>query len=389
MFGSHLSIAGSMVNALNEAKGLGLDCVQVFTKNQQQWKAKPLDAGMVTEWHATVKAMGFDQGGPADAKGQQRGGITSHASYLINLAAPAEELWQKSIDLMVDEVERCETLGIPFLIHHPGAYTTSTLDDGLVRIAAAYKRIFARTKGFATVTCLEDTVGAGSQIGGPFEELAKLRKLIIEATGEPTRVGFCLDTCHMHAAGYDMSTKASGTKSLAEFDRVCGLTNLKAFHINDSKGSCASHLDRHMHIGEGTIGGNPVAPDGQPASLARLLDSGFAVVVNHPALAGVPKILETPKEDEPVPAGVLALDTINLRRLKSLVPGNEGLWPEVAEPVGNVKVDPKPKLKQTKARPAPAKVQESKQRPVKSRKTDTAPRVVTPRGAKAGRTGRP
>lgn len=378
-----------MVNALNEAKGLGLDCVQVFTKNQQQWKAKPLDTGMVGEWHATVKGMGFDKGGPSDAKGQHRGGITSHASYLINLAAPAEELWQKSIDLMVDEVERCETLGIPFLIHHPGAYTTSTLDDGLVRIAAAYKRIFARTKGFAAVTCLEGTVGAGSQIGGAFEELAKLRKLIIEATGEPTRIGFCLDTCHMHAAGYDMSTRAAGQSSIAEFDRVCGLAHLKAFHVNDSKGACASHLDRHMHIGEGTIGGNSVKPDDTPASHIRLLDSGFAVVVNHPALAGVPKILETPKEDEPVPAGVLALDTINLLRLKSLMPGNASLWPGVSKPTTTPKEGSKPKLKQTKPRQVASRVQESKQRPVKSRKTTTAARVVTPRSAKAGRTGRP
>lgn len=326
MFGSHLSIAGSMVNALTEARTLGLDTVQVFTKNQQQWKAKPLDPGMVGEWHAALRANGFDQGGPGDAKGARRGGVTSHASYLINLAAPADALWRQSIDLMTDEIERCEALAIPFLVHHPGAYTTSSLEDGLKRIAAAYKEVFGRTKGFATVSCLEGTVGAGSQIGGPFEELARLRELIVEATGEAARVGFCLDTCHMHAAGYDMATRGAGEAALAEFDRVCGLANLKAFHINDSKGACGSHLDRHTHIGHGTIGGPP-GPAG--VTRERLMDSGFAAVVNHPRLAGVPKHLETPKEET---EDGRAWDLVNVGRLRGLMVGREGDWP--AAPAG-------------------------------------------------------
>lgn len=323
VFGSHLSIAGSMVNALTEAMGLGLDTVQVFTKNQQQWKAKPLDPGMVREWRAEVSRIGFDKGGPGDARGDRRGGITSHASYLINLAAPDDELWRKSIDLMTDEIERCETLGIPFLVHHPGAFTTSSLEAGLARIADAYKDLFARTKGTSVVSCLEGTVGAGSQIGGKFEELARLRELIIERTGEPGRIGYCLDTCHMHAAGYDMSTRAAGEASLAEFDRICGLAFLKAFHINDSKGGVGSHLDRHMHIGEGTIGGPAPA---SAATRERLLASGFAAVVNHPRLAAVPKHLETPKEDGP---GGQPWDKINLGRLRSLMPGGEGAWPAI------------------------------------------------------------
>lgn len=347
MFGSHLSIAGSMVNALTEAVTLGLDTVQVFTKNQQQWSAKPLDPGMVRDWHAKVKEIGFDQRGPADAKGKHRGGITSHASYLINLAAPDDTLWNKSIDLMVDEIERCETLGIPFLVHHPGAYTTSSLEAGLARIASAYKILFQRTKGFATVSCLEGTVGAGSQIGGPFEELASLRAQIIETTGEPARIGFCLDTCHIHAAGYDMATRTSGDKALAEFDRVCGLDHLKAFHINDSKGPVGSHLDRHMHIGEGTIGGGGIGHP--PGDLARVLDSGFASVVNHPKLAGVPKHLETPKDD---PVGGVAWDTLNVARLRALLPGQAALWPARAQaPVSKATTEPKP----AKTTAAPAK----------------------------------
>jgi deoxyribonuclease-4 len=347
MFGSHLSIAGSMVNALAEAITLGLDTVQVFTKNQQQWNAKPLDPGMVKDWNAKVKEIGFDQRGPADAKGKHRGGTTSHASYLINLAAPDDTLWKKSIDLMVDEVERCEALGIPFLVHHPGAYTTSSLDAGLARIAEAYREIFKRTKGFATVSCLEGTVGAGSQIGGRFEELADLRGRIIAATGEPTRIGFCLDTCHMHAAGHDMATRGAGERTLAEFDRVCGLGNLKVFHMNDSKGAVGSHLDRHMHIGEGTIGGP--AP-----SLDRALDSGFAAVVNHPALAGVPKHLETPKDD-PDP-GQPPWDAVNVARLRSLLPGRGGEWPGHAPASGMViATGKKPATRQqsTRSKPEP------------------------------------
>ena len=321
LFGSHLSIAGSMVNALTEATSLGLDTVQVFTKNQQQWKAKPLDAGLVGEWLAEVRRIGFDKGGPGDALGDRRGGITSHASYLINLAAPSDELWNKSIDLMTDELVRCEQLGIPFLVHHPGAYTTSSLDDGLGRIADAYREIFTRTKGSRVVSCLEGTVGAGSQIGGKFEELARLREMIIDRTGEPARVGYCLDTCHMHAAGYDMSTRAAGEASLHEFDRLCGLAFLKVFHINDSKGGVGSHLDRHTHIGEGTIGGPALRG---AVSREGLLRSGFAAVVNHPRLANVPKHLETPKDDG-LPGK--ASDTINLGRLRSLMQGGESHWP--------------------------------------------------------------
>jgi len=372
MFGSHLSIAGSMVNALTDAVALGLDTVQVFTKNQQQWAAKPLDPAMVKDWHAKVKEIGFDRGGPTDAKGKRRGGITSHASYLINLAAPDNTLWNKSIDLMVDEIERCETLGIPFLVHHPGAYTTSDLPTGLARIAAAYKIIFERTNGYATVSCLEGTVGAGSQIGGPFDELADLRSQIIAATAQPARIGFCLDTCHMHAAGYNMATRAAGDQALAEFDRLCGLTNLKAFHVNDSKGAVASHLDRHMHIGEGTIGGG--GPGHPPADLVRLLDSGFASVVNHPTLADVPKHLETPKDD---PVGDLAWDTLNVARLRALIPSQSALWP-ASPPAGlATNLQPKPAPKPD-ARKSASKGQQSTLKSVKPKaKTNSKRRPET------------
>lgn len=301
MFGSHLSIAGGMHNALHEAERLGLDTVQVFTKNQQQWKVKPLTDSAVRDWTSELDRLGW------------RGRAVSHASYLINLASPDDDLWKKSIDLMVVEIERCAQLAIPFLVHHPGAFTTSTHARGLARIAKAYVSLFKRTRGAPVVSCLENTVGSGSNLGGPFEDLATLRERIIEGTGEPDRVGFCFDTCHAHAAGYDMSTRQAGERVLDEFDRVCGLDALRVLHINDSVGACGSHKDRHAHIGEGTIGAKPnrkgeLKPD--------LPDSGFAAVVNRTALNAVPKILETPKGANK--AGT-AFDTLNLRRLRRLI----------------------------------------------------------------------
>jgi deoxyribonuclease-4 len=296
-----------MVNALHEGERLGLDTVQVFTKNQQQWKAKPLDPAMVKEWGSEVARLGW------------QGRIVSHASYLINLASVSDELFAKSLDLMTDELERCETLGIPFLVHHPGSHVNWTLEEGLSRIAAGYAELFRRTAGFKTISCLEGTVGSGSNIGGPFEHLAQLRERIAAATGHPERVGFCLDSCHMHAFGYDMSTRESAKAVLADFDRVCGLQNVRVWHLNDSKGKLASRLDRHQHIGEGWIGGGAKAHTGEGEFSEKALRScGFAEILANPAFASVPKIMETPKDDREDPQG-RALDTVNLERLRSLI----------------------------------------------------------------------
>ncbi len=286
MFGSHLSIAGALTNALDEAAGLGLDTVQIFTKNQQQWKARPLDEGMANQWRARVAELGWEMR------------TVSHASYLINLASPDDELWRKSIDLMTDEIERCERLGIPFLVHHPGAYTSSTRAEGLARIAAAYRDVFGRTKGYRTVSCLENTVGGGSVLGRDFVELGHLRGAIIEATGATERFGFCCDTCHAHAGGYDLSTPMTAAAAFAEWDDACGLEHIRVLHLNDSKTPLGSRRDRHEHIGVGSIG------------LA-----GFEALLAIPIFADRPKIMETPKEEhEP---GV-QWDVVNLGVLKSL-----------------------------------------------------------------------
>lgn len=297
-----------MTNAPREAQTLGLDTVQVFTKNQQQWKAKPLEQAAIEEWLTELKRLGW----------QDR--TASHASYLINLASCNDELWEKSVALMREEIERCEKLSIPILVHHPGSSVGSTPQHGMNRIADAYVRLFKETAGYRTVVCLEGTVGAGSTLGGKFEELAKLREMISDRTGQPARVGYCLDTCHMHAAGYDLSTRASAEAVLAEFDRLCGLKHLRAMHINDSKGKLASKLDRHEHIGEGWVGGGASPHTGQGKfSQARLKASGFSAIVNHPIIAKIPKILETPKGNDP---NGVPFDTINLKRLKSLIEGS-------------------------------------------------------------------
>lgn len=310
-----------MVNALREAESLGMDTVQVFTKNQQQWVAKPLDPGMVQEWHAEVKRLGWDKGCADDKGGRTRGRIVSHASYLINLASVQDELWQKSVDLMTDEIERCQSLGIPFLVHHPGSFVGGVLEDGLKNIARAYKELFKRTKGSGVVSCLEGTTGSGSQIGGPFEHLATLRERIIEATGESNKIGVCLDSCHVHSAGYDLSTREAAAKAIKEFDRVVGLAAVKCWHLNDSKGKVGSHLDRHMEVGEGEVGQASAAT----VSKGTLTKSGFAELMTHPAFRDVPKCMETPKGlrvggDWVVgkAPGKVPNDTVNLNRLRWL-----------------------------------------------------------------------
>lgn len=290
VIGSHLSIAGSLAGALLEAERLGLETVQIFTKNQQQWRVPPLADAARDKWGREQKRLGWD------------GRTVAHASYLINLASPDDELWRKSVDLMEEEIKRCETLGVAYLVHHPGAFTTSTLDAGLNRIAEAYKELLSRTAGYRVVSCLENTAGGGSTIGRGFEELARLRELIVERGGKKTadRIGYCFDTCHAHAAGYDMSSFSSAGHALDEFDRICGLENIRVLHLNDSKGAVGSRLDRHEHIGAGQIG-----------------LEGFRAVVNREAFRDtpVPMIMETPKGE--TEAGT-AWDTLNVRRLRKL-----------------------------------------------------------------------
>lgn len=272
LVGSHLSVAGGMHLAVEQARRLGLDCVQIFTKNQRQWKVKPLADDDVKDFLAAVKAAGW--------AGDEVHRLVSHNSYLVNLASPDAESRRKSLALQRDELERCEALGVPSCVMHPGAHLGqkgSEADEqaGIKRLASALDELHASLRGYRTVTCLENTVGSGTNLGGPFEHLARVRDLV----KAPERVAVCFDTCHATAFGHDMSTAAAARKVWQHFDATVGLKHLRVMHINDSKGALGSHLDRHEHLGNGTCG-----------------RACFEFIARGKAFAAVPLIMETPKE---------------------------------------------------------------------------------------------
>lgn len=303
MFGSHLSIAGGMVNALDEATTLGFDTVQVFTKNQRQWAAPALKDSDVRAWLDGLKSRGW----------QSR--TVSHATYLMNCASPDPDLFKKSTAMLGEELERCAALSIPYLVAHPGSHLGEGVQAGAERIAKACASIFTKGIGGKVMLCLENTAGGGATLGRSFEELALIKRLIDEASQGDSkgRVGFCFDTCHALAAGYDLAltsdgstkkrTSAEGEKAgnavLDEFDRVCALKHLKVVHLNDSKGKRASHLDRHQHIGHGEV--SPGA---------------FRAVLRRKGLEEVPMILETPKENDDKGC---PWDKVNLAKLRLLM----------------------------------------------------------------------
>lgn len=296
-----------MVNALDEATRLKMDCVQVFTKNQRQWRAKPLSDTERTAWLSRLDDLGWD----ATLNTDEPARIVSHNSYLINMASPDSEAWEKSVKLQRVELERCEELHIPFCVAHPGAHMgtapkTGTPHElhrepkrdernGLKRIVKALNRLHRELKGYRAITCIETTTGSGSNLGFDFQHLAWIR----DNVKAPERVGFCFDTCHVTAAGYDMHTDNNAREVIEEFDEVCGLQSLHVFHLNDSVGEVASRKDRHAHIGDGTCG-----------------KACFRTIVNDSRFDNVPKILETPKGDN---EKGIPWDTVNLRRLRRMI----------------------------------------------------------------------
>jgi len=281
MFGSHLSIAGGMHLALLEAERLEFDTVQVFTKNQQQWKCKPLLPETIAEWKAHVSRLDFGQ-------------TVSHDSYLINLASPDEKAWRASIALFVEELSRCVILGIPYLVTHPGAHLESGEDKGLARIAAALDEVHEEIPGGGVLTCLEITAGQGTSLGYKLEHLAT----IIEKVKHPERLAVCLDTAHLFAAGYDFRGRRYA-KFRRELENTVGIERIKVLHLNDSKKDLGSRVDRHEHIGLGTIG-----------------LEGFRPFVRDKAFKNIPKILETPKLKHPDGRD---WDTVNLEMLRGMM----------------------------------------------------------------------
>lgn len=281
IFGAHISAAGGLHQAFVRGETAGCETLQIFTKSERQWQAKPLTEDSIGQFKAEATRSGIAP-------------LMAHGSYLINLAAPGDELWERSIAACAEELERCRMLAIPYLVLHPGAHTGSGTPAGIQRVAEALNRLFAEGSGGDVTLLLETTAGQGTCLGGSFEELTSL----LEQVQYPERAAVCVDTCHVFAAGYDFTTPEGYATTFDRLLELLGRERIKAFHLNDSKGAAGSHLDRHEAIGDGQIG------------LA-----GFCHLVNDLRFAGLPMILETPKGDGKDDA---AEDIRNLTTLRGL-----------------------------------------------------------------------
>jgi deoxyribonuclease-4 len=258
--GAHTSAAGGAYNALLEGKSIGATTIQLFTANQKQWKGKPLSEEAIALFEKTQRETHIQK-------------IMSHAGYLINLGSPNEEMLQKSREGFREEIERCLALNLTYLNFHPGAATGGSPEECLDRIVKSllsYEDFFVDD---SLRLLLETTAGQGTAVGAKFEELA----YIIERVEKKIPIGVCIDTCHIFAAGYDIRTPLAWKETLEEFDKVVGLKNLHAFHVNDSKCPLGSRKDRHENLGEGEIG----------------IES-FRFLMTYTHTREIPKYLETP-----------------------------------------------------------------------------------------------
>ncbi|SIN72460.1 Endonuclease IV [Sulfurivirga caldicuralii] len=237
--GAHVSAAGGVAEAPARAHAIGATAFALFTKNQRQWRAKPLDPQQVELFKRRCAAYGY---GPRQ--------ILPHDSYLINLGHPDDEKWQKSLDAFIDELQRCEQLGIHMLNFHPGSHLREISESAcLARIAHAINRAHEATE--FVIAVLENTAGQGSNVGYRFEQLAE----IINQVDDKDRVCVCIDTCHAYAAGYDLKNDYDGV--MDALVNTIGTDKVLAFHVNDSKGALGSRVDRHHSLGEGEMGWEP------------------------------------------------------------------------------------------------------------------------------------
>jgi len=283
LLGAHMSIRGGVGTAIERARSIDCTAMQIFVKNNMQWFARPLRREEIRAFLDHV----------------QRGELLSifaHANYLINLAATNPQFHADSIRALLEELIRAHQLGLPFLVLHPGAHLGAGEEAGLEKVVESIDRVLARLPKIKTRIALETTAGQGSCLGNKFEQLA----YIIGSVREPERLCVCLDTAHVFAAGYDISSESSLQKTLREFDRAIGPDRLAAIHLNDSKTGCGSRVDRHEHIGKGRIG----------------LDA-FRFLMRNRRFRKIPKVLETPKGKE------LREDVMNLRTLRRLAEARE------------------------------------------------------------------
>ncbi|HSJ57966.1 MAG TPA: deoxyribonuclease IV [Anaerolineae bacterium] len=279
LLGSHQSTSGRLDKSLERGRDVGCDCIQIFVKNPNRWKSPPFDDEAIAAFRAMLGETGIAP-------------VFAHAIYLLNLGTTDDELWHKSIDALVDDLERCEQLDLPGLVIHPGSHKGAGEAVGLARISQGLEEVHRRLPGHRAQVWLENTAGQGDHLGYTFEQLRGM----IDCVREPERLGICFDTCHAFAAGYELRTREGYEATWSRFDAVLGLERLKAIHLNDSKRELGSRVDRHDHIGHGQLGLEP-----------------FRCLLNDPRFRGIPMTLETDKGPD------LEEDRENLRILRSLV----------------------------------------------------------------------
>jgi deoxyribonuclease-4 len=258
--GAHVPVTGGIHNAPRNGAAIGAEAIQVFTRNQMQWRCRPLGEDECGAFRDELAKSGVRV-------------ALSHGSYLVNLASPVDDFLTKSRETFRAEMERCHALGIPYLVFHPGAHMGRGEGEGLAALAESLDWALERTEGLAVTPLLEVTAGQGSSLGHRFEHLAE----IFDRVRAPERLGVCLDTCHLYAAGSDIATAEGYERTMKAFQRIVGLRKLKAVHLNDSKKGLGSRVDRHARAGEGVLG----------------LES-FRRIVNDRRFRGVPLVVETP-----------------------------------------------------------------------------------------------
>lgn len=279
LLGSHMSVAGGFFNAIADGMEVGCTAIQIFTKSNRQWKSRSITDEesklfIDAQKKSTIKA------------------VVSHASYLINLGSITPDVQKKSFDALIDEVKRCHQLEIPYLVLHPGTAEVGVKDETLHQTGKYIDQVIEETSDYPVTILIETMAGQGKSIGSSFEDLA----MILNQVNNKSRIGVCFDTCHAFAAGYDIRTETGYKKTLKDFDTTIGLQHLKAFHMNDSKKSLNSRVDRHENIGEGFIG-----------------LKAFELILNDPRFANIPKILETPQMED------LNNDKKNMQALLNLI----------------------------------------------------------------------
>lgn len=276
--GAHVSIAGGLDQAPGRARELGCDCLQIFSKNPRGWSARALSDAEAEATKARLVELGLDP-------------LVVHITYLVNVASTKPDLYEKSLNGLMTDLDRAGRIGAKYLVLHPGKYTDTTLEEGIKRIADSINRAFAEVPN-DVILLLENVAGAGTEIGRTFEELQQ----IIELVDDKQRIGVCFDTCHGFAAGYDLRTQESVSQVVLHFDQIIGMERMKVIHANDAKADLGSNLDRHEHIGLGAIG-----------------EEGFLAMMRNELVRkyDIPFILETPDDE----VGGFAYDIAKLREL--------------------------------------------------------------------------